>query len=1224
MRCNVMILGVVVATTILFSALVQPCRSAVVSWTGTGGSSWATASSWSNGSGPGTTDTANFTNTGSVTLPGTVTSIVNANRTIGGLAFSNTSGDYQTVDLGGFTLTVAGNLNFNTDQGSTSTTTLRDGNLVVNGSSNLLVGTSVSESASGSADLSRLTSFNATLQDLYVGFSTTGSSSAGTLTLAPTNTITASVVSVGSDPSGNDNGTAALTLGMANTLLTGQLTIAQNNSGGTVTLPAGGSLALGSAASPTAVSIASASTNSAYQNFGILDCSQGAFTGYLSSLTVAQQIGTNGAMVGTFNAGNSGTITIGAAGTNTANIIVANATDGGTGVSGTVNLGGLASLNANLNTFTIGTGANNGIATGTVTLAASNSVNASSITIGSSTGVNGSGLSTLTLGASNTIVTGQLSIGLGIASGEMTLPAGGTLTLGSPTKLTAVVIESENENTSDQETGLLDLSHGSFTGYLSSLTVAQQIGTNGNLAGTFNAGDSGSVLIGATGTSTANIIVANSTNGASGITGIVNFGGLNSLVANLNTFTIGTANGVNSTQGTVTLAASNVIAANSITVGDNGNENDTLALGYSNTILTSQLTIGQDYSTGTVTIASGGSLVLGSPTAPVNLNIGVGTTNTNNTYGGSLVLSNSTVKAYFGNVVLGNKNAQPGAETATLTFSSSANNYIVASSIALGGNESTGILNFAGGILYAGSITAGTGTANFNWTGGTLAVGAFGTVAIPFNLSNTGTGTLAPGTTGSIVGTTTIFGNYTQGAAATTAFDITGISPGSGYDQVNISGTAKLAGTISLNITNAFTPAVGDVFELETYASETGSYANIIPPALPAGVAFQLDYSNPTQLLLELVAPTTQTYNPPGPFSTFNTASNWSPQGLPGTSTSAFIVNSGSTSETVTMSASDTLYRLDLQGTVGKADLEITNGVTLATTNQVIVDTGATMDIQNGGVVVANGGLAGAGATNVEAGGSLTTMLLHQSSLTIGGTVKVVVASPHSSSSTLSVLGALILAGSTDNWTGSLDLGDSDLDLQNGSLATITDQIKQGYKGGTWTGPGITSSAAAGNPAHLTALGVIQNNQGGASLYTFIHPFDGTTPGASDILVKYTYYGDANLDGKVDGSDYSRIDNAYLADQTDPSEYTGWYNGDFNYDGVTDGSDYTLIDNAFNTQSASLASSIAGPSAAVTAEIGAQSTEVPEPATMASVAVVWFAAMAMRQRRSVDARPALI
>jgi hypothetical protein len=67
----------------------------------------------------------------------------------------------------------------------------------------------------------------------------------------------------------------------------------------------------------------------------------------------------------------------------------------------------------------------------------------------------------------------------------------------------------------------------------------------------------------------------------------------------------------------------------------------------------------------------------------------------------------------------------------------------------------------------------------------------------------------------------------------------------------------------------------------------------------------------------------------------------------------------------------------------------------------------------------------------------------------------------------------------------------------------------------------------------------------------------------SDVLIRYTFYGDANLDGHVDGSDYSRIDNGYL------THASGWFNGDFNYDGTINGSDYTLIDNAFNTQGAS-------------------------------------------------------
>jgi hypothetical protein len=81
--------------------------------------------------------------------------------------------------------------------------------------------------------------------------------------------------------------------------------------------------------------------------------------------------------------------------------------------------------------------------------------------------------------------------------------------------------------------------------------------------------------------------------------------------------------------------------------------------------------------------------------------------------------------------------------------------------------------------------------------------------------------------------------------------------------------------------------------------------------------------------------------------------------------------------------------------------------------------------------------------------------------------------------------------------------------------------------------------------------------------------FDDQAAVSTDVLVKYTYFGDANLDGQVDGSDYTKIDNGFN------NHLIGWSNGDFNYDGVIDGSDYTLIDNAFNTQGTSLAAVIA-------------------------------------------------
>jgi hypothetical protein len=93
----------------------------------------------------------------------------------------------------------------------------------------------------------------------------------------------------------------------------------------------------------------------------------------------------------------------------------------------------------------------------------------------------------------------------------------------------------------------------------------------------------------------------------------------------------------------------------------------------------------------------------------------------------------------------------------------------------------------------------------------------------------------------------------------------------------------------------------------------------------------------------------------------------------------------------------------------------------------------------------------------------------------------------------------------------------------------------------------------------------------------------------------YTYYGDANLDGQVDASDYSLIDNGYL------NGLTGWQNGDFNYDGVINGSDYTLIDNAYNMQGSQLGG--ASPDAVVSNEI-ASSSAVPEPVGLSLIALL--------------------
>ena len=73
---------------------------------------------------------------------------------------------------------------------------------------------------------------------------------------------------------------------------------------------------------------------------------------------------------------------------------------------------------------------------------------------------------------------------------------------------------------------------------------------------------------------------------------------------------------------------------------------------------------------------------------------------------------------------------------------------------------------------------------------------------------------------------------------------------------------------------------------------------------------------------------------------------------------------------------------------------------------------------------------------------------------------------------------------------------------------------------------------------------------------------DGESVIASDIVLRYTYSGDANLDGIVDVDDYLRIDFSVLV----PGLFNGYENGDFDLNGVMDVDDYGPIDFNFPIQ----------------------------------------------------------
>jgi autotransporter-associated beta strand protein len=215
---------------------------------------------------------------------------------------------------------------------------------------------------------------------------------------------------------------------------------------------------------------------------------------------------------------------------------------------------------------------------------------------------------------------------------------------------------------------------------------------------------------------------------------------------------------------------------------------------------------------------------------------------------------------------------------------------------------------------------------------------------------------------------------------------------------------------------------------------------------------------------------------------------------------------------------------------------EFTNvAVTIPTTDQAVtVATGQTATelggrIHAGGLIkrgagrlVLTGANAHAGGTVVEAG---ELLLRDPAALGTGGlevrngarvTFDV-------GTGQLSVSGLdLKVGGILDTATGSLRLASGSYDL-----AAIKSLILAARGSGSWAGPGITSTS-------------IQPNTPFAVGYRML--------GDGSLVVGYSGVGDANMDGRVDGSDVTAVSTSgkYGTGIADAA----WWHGDFNYDGV--------------------------------------------------------------------------
>jgi hypothetical protein len=198
--------------------------------------------------------------------------------------------------------------------------------------------------------------------------------------------------------------------------------------------------------------------------------------------------------------------------------------------------------------------------------------------------------------------------------------------------------------------------------------------------------------------------------------------------------------------------------------------------------------------------------------------------------------------------------------------------------------------------------------------------------------------------------------------------------------------------------------------------------------------------------------------------------------------------------------------------------------------------------------------------------------------------------------------------------TGAVSIVGGQIDLTDNKLATSTTAgaatggvypansvhalVAAGRNGGTWDGANgiITSQSDAQGIGPLTTLAVATASDLG---FGGTKTFGGQTVATTNTLVMYTYAGDTNLDGTINGDDYFRMDNAFLSG---PVQYD---NGDLNYDGKINADDYFIIDRNYGEQTLGTF-----PQASLPGGVSA----VPEPASVMGLGMLGLAAMTRRRR----------
>jgi hypothetical protein len=171
---------------------------------------------------------------------------------------------------------------------------------------------------------------------------------------------------------------------------------------------------------------------------------------------------------------------------------------------------------------------------------------------------------------------------------------------------------------------------------------------------------------------------------------------------------------------------------------------------------------------------------------------------------------------------------------------------------------STGSTFTVGGSSYNFTQTAGTTTID-----GTLAGASAGALDLNGgNLYGTGTldygvvdtATITPGNSATSTGKLQVDGTYAQNTGGALDVTIGGTTAGTKFDQLNVSGTASLNGTLNITLASGYTPAIGNTFDILNASTINGSFSTVNGLAINSSEHFTVTTVSGDEIVLTVVS----------------------------------------------------------------------------------------------------------------------------------------------------------------------------------------------------------------------------------------------------------------------------------------------------------------------------------------------------------------------------------